>query len=156
VKLILGTFLFSFASALIPVLNVEAYLAVVAAKLDGLSSWQLAAVGAFGQGMGKVLWYYAGAHSLKMPWMQKKMDTEKWAAAYAKWHERIVGRPVLAGFISLLSAITGVPPLAVISVLAGALRMNFVTFLVTVLVGRTIRFWLVLEGVGWVEWIFHR
>lgn len=154
--LILGTFLFSVASALIPILNVEAYLAVVATKLDGMSSWQLAAVGGFGQGVGKVIWYYAGLHSLKMKWMQKKMDTVKWQAAYDKWHARIVGRPVLAGFISFASAVTGVPPLAVIAVLAGALRMNFVTFIVTVLIGRTIRFWLVLEGVGAVEWFFHR
>ena len=37
---------------------------------------------------------------------------------------------------------------AVIAVLAGTLRMNFTVFLGTVLVGRTIRFWLVLAGVG--------
>jgi len=154
--IILGTFFFSVGSALIPILNVEAYLVVVAAKLDGISAWELAAVGGAGQGLGKVIWYYAGAHSLKLKWMQRKMDTEKWAASYAKWHERIVGRPVLAGVISFTSAVTGIPPLAVIAVLAGALRMNFLTFIVTVLVGRTIRFWLVLEGVGAVEWFFHR
>lgn len=154
--LIVGTLLFSFASALIPVLNVEAYLAIVAAKLHGISPWELAAVGGVGQTLGKVVWYYAGAHSLKMPWMQKKMDTEKWAASYAKWHERIVGRPFMAGLICFAAAVTGVPPLAVISVIAGALRMNFPVFFGTVLVGRTIRFWLVLAGVGWVEWIFHR
>ncbi|MBO9523336.1 MAG: hypothetical protein J7518_17540 [Nocardioidaceae bacterium] len=155
-KLILGTFLFSVASALIPILNVEAYLAIVAAKLDGLDPWLLASIGAAGQAVGKVLWYYAGYHSLKMRWMQKKMDTEKWQAAYDKWHARIGGKPVLAGLITFASSVTGVPPLAVIAVIAGALRMNFVIFLVTVVAGRTLRFWLVLEGVGVVEWIFHR
>lgn len=154
--LILGTFLFSFGSALIPVLNVEAYLAVVAAKADTLPHIWLALIAALGQGLGKVVWYYAGVHSLKMTWMQKKMETEKWQASYEKWHERIVGRPVTAGLISFASAVTGFPPLAVISVLAGALRMNFVVFFTTVLAGRTIRFWLVLEGVGVVEWVFHR
>jgi membrane protein YqaA with SNARE-associated domain len=44
--------------------------------------------------------------------------------------------------------VTGFPPLAVIAVLAGTLRMNFTIFIVTVVVGRTIRFWLVLAGVG--------
>jgi membrane protein YqaA with SNARE-associated domain len=44
--------------------------------------------------------------------------------------------------------VTGFPPLAVIAVLAGTLRMNFVIFIVTVFVGRTIRFWLVLAGVS--------
>jgi membrane protein YqaA with SNARE-associated domain len=148
VKLIIGTFLFSVASALIPILNVEAYLAAVAIKAHHLSDWELAAVGGAGQGAGKVLWYVAGTQSLRIRWIQQKMDTEKWQLSYARWHERIVGRPVLAGGISFTSAVTGFPPLAVIAVLAGTLRMNFVIFIVTVLVGRTIRFWLVLAGVG--------
>lgn len=153
--LILGTFLFSFGSALIPILNVEAYLAVVAAKADSLPHLWLALVAALGQTLGKVVWYYAGMHSLKLAWMRKKMDTEKWQASYEKWHGRIVGRPVLAGLIVIASAITGFPPLAVIAVLAGALRMNITIFFATVLAGRTIRFWLVLEGVAIVEWAFH-
>jgi hypothetical protein len=37
VRLILGTFLFSVASALLPILNVEAYLAAVAIKAHDLS-----------------------------------------------------------------------------------------------------------------------
>jgi membrane protein YqaA with SNARE-associated domain len=148
VRLILGTFLFSVASALLPILNVEAYLAAVAIKAHDLSDWQLAAVGGFGQGIGKILWYITGVHSLKIRWIRQKMETEKWRLSYEKWHERIVGRPRLAGAISFGSAVTGFPPLAVISVLAGTLRMNFPIFMVTVIGGRTIRFWLVLAGVG--------
>ena len=147
-KLILGTFLFSVASALVPILNVEAYLAAVAIKAHNLSDWQLAAVGGAGQSVGKIVWYVAGTQSLRLSWIRKKMETEKWQLSYARWHERIVGRPVLAGAISFTSAVTGFPPLAVIAVLAGSLRMNFAIFLGTVLVGRTIRFWLVLAGVG--------
>jgi membrane protein YqaA with SNARE-associated domain len=148
VKLVIGTFLFSVASALIPILNVEAYLAAVAIKAQNLSDWQLAAVGGAGQSAGKILWYVVGMHSLKVRWIRQKMETEKWQLSYERWHERIVGRPVFAGAISFASAVTGFPPLAVISVLAGTLRMNFTMFILTVLVGRTIRFWLVLAGVG--------
>jgi membrane protein YqaA with SNARE-associated domain len=148
VKLVIGTFLFSVASALIPILNVEAYLAAVAIKAQNLSDWQLAAVGGAGQSAGKILWYVAGIHSLKVRWIRQKMETEKWQLSYERWHERIVGRPVFAGAISFASAVTGFPPLAVIAVLAGTLRMNFTIFILTVLVGRTIRFWLVLAGVG--------
>ena len=147
-KLVIGTFLFSVASALIPILNVEAYLAAVAIKAQNLSDWQLAAVGGAGQSVGKVVWYFAGIHSLKVRWIRQKMATEKWQLSYARWHERIVGRPALAGTISFTSAVTGFPPLAVIAVLAGTLRMNFALFLATVFVGRSIRFWLVLAGVG--------
>jgi len=148
VKLVIGTFLFSVASALLPILNVEAYLAAVALKAHNLSDWQLAAVGGGGQSVGKILWYLAGIHSLKIRWIQQKMDTEKWQVSYEKWHERIVGRPLFAGAISFGSAVTGFPPLAVIAVLAGTLRMNFTIFMITVFVGRTIRFWLVLAGVS--------
>lgn len=147
-KLVIGTFLFSVASALVPILNVEAYLAAVALEARNLSAWQLAAVGAAGQTVGKVLWYVAGIHSLKIRWIRQKMETEKWQLSYERWHERIVGRPVLAGAITFASAVSGFPPLAVIAVLAGTLRMNFAVFLGTVFVGRTIRFWLVLAGVG--------
>jgi membrane protein YqaA with SNARE-associated domain len=148
VKLVIGTFFFSVASALIPILNVEAYLAAVAVKANHLSDWQLAAVGAAGQTAGKVIWYYAGIHSMKVPWIRRKMETEKWQLSYARWHERIVGRPLFAGAISFASAVSGFPPLAVIAVLAGTLRMNFAVFFFTVFVGRTIRFWLVLAGVS--------
>ena len=151
-KLIIGTFLFSIASALIPVLNVEAYLAVVAAKLSHVPTWELATIGGAGQIVGKIIWFYAGQNSLKLSWIQRKMETEKWKASYETWHGRIVGRPVLAGVICFVSAVTGFPPLAVVAVLAGSLRMNFPVFAVTCFVGRTIRFWAVLAGVAL---IFH-
>jgi membrane protein YqaA with SNARE-associated domain len=148
VKLVIGTFLFSVASALLPILNVEAYLAAVALKAHHLSDWQLAAVGGAGQSVGKIFWYIAGRESLRIKRIRQKMETEKWQVSYERWHERIVGRPVFAGTISFGSAVTGFPPLAVIAVLAGTLRMNFTLFLVTVFAGRTIRFWLVLAGVA--------
>ena len=147
-KLVIGTFLFSVASALLPILNVEAYLAAVALKAHNLSDWQLAAVGGAGQSVGKILWYVAGVESLRIRSIRQKMETEKWKVSYARWHERIVGRPFLAGAISFTSAVTGFPPLAIIAVLAGTLRMNFWIFMVTVFAGRTIRFWLVLAGVS--------
>jgi membrane protein YqaA with SNARE-associated domain len=148
VKLVIGTFFFSVASALLPILNVEAYLAAVALKASHLDDWQLAAVGGAGQSVGKIFWYVAGVESLRIKRIRQKMETEKWQIAYERWHQRIVGRPVLAGTISFASAVTGFPPLAVIAVLAGTLRMNFTIFMITVFTGRTIRFWLVLAGVS--------
>ena len=147
-RLIIGTFLFSVASALIPVLNAEAYLAVVAAKAHDVSDWQIALMGAVGQTVGKIIWYYAGWHSLKLRWMKKKMETEKWRESYERWNIRISGRPGLAGAITFASAVGGFPPLAVIAVLAGTLRMNLAVFVATVTVGRMLRFWAVLAGVG--------
>jgi len=149
VKLLLGTFLFSVASALIPVLNVEIYLAALPNVED--RAFEFAVVAGTGQTIGKILWFYAGIHSMKVSWLKRKMETEKWQASYQKWHQRIVGRPVLAGTITFVSAFSGFPPLAIIAVLAGSLRMNLPLFIGTTLVGRILRFWLVLEGAEWVK-----
>lgn len=148
-KLLLGTFLFSVASALIPVLNVEIYLAALPNVEE--RAFEFAVVAGTGQTLGKILWFYAGVHSMKVSWLKRKMETEKWRASYEKWHQRIVGRPVLAGTITFVSAFSGFPPLAVIAVLAGSLRMNLPVFIGTTLVGRILRFWAVLEGAEWVK-----
>ncbi|MFL6109258.1 MAG: hypothetical protein ACJ716_08110 [Marmoricola sp.] len=143
-SLILGTFFFSIGSALLPLLNLEIYLgALPNAHHHALA---LAVVAGTGQTLGKVVWYYAGVHSMKLPWLARKMESEKWQESYRRWHDRIVGRPLFAGAIVFASAISGFPPLAVVAVLAGSLEMSFVLFLVTCLVGRIARFWLVLEG----------
>jgi membrane protein YqaA with SNARE-associated domain len=144
VRLLLGTFFYSIASALIPVLNAEIPLAGI--PTGNANSWLFAFAAAGGQTIGKVLWYYAGRHSMKISWLRKKMETEKWQQSYQTWHARIVGRPLLAGAICLVSGVGGFPPLAIVAVLAGSLRMNLPLFIGTVLVGRTIRFWLVIEG----------
>ncbi|MFL6061933.1 MAG: hypothetical protein ACJ72E_11935 [Marmoricola sp.] len=143
-RLALGTFFYSIASALIPVLNAEIPLAGLG--FGGPHALAIAFAAAAGQTVGKIIWYYTGIHSMKIPWLAKKMDTEKWKASYAKWQGRITGRPVMAGTITFASAVSGFPPLAIIAVLAGSLRMNLPVFVITVLVGRTIRFWLVIEG----------
>lgn len=148
-KLLLGTFLFSVASALVPVLNVEIYLAALPNVEE--RAFEFAVVAGTGQTIGKILWFYAGIHSMKVSWLKRKMETEKWQASYQKWHQRIVGRPVLAGTITFVSAFSGFPPLAIIAVLAGSLRMNLPVFIGTTLVGRILRFWLVLAGAEWVK-----
>ena len=143
-RLLLGTFFYSIASALIPVLNAEIPLAGI--PTGNANSWFFAFAAAAGQTVGKVIWYYAGRHSMKLSWLRKKMETEKWQQSYATWHDRVVGRPVMAGAICFASGVGGFPPLAIVAVLAGSLRMNLPIFIGTVLAGRTLRFWLVIEG----------
>jgi len=153
VKLVLGTFLFSIASALLPFLNLEVYLSAIPAGHHRV--WVLAVSAGLGQTVGKVIWYYAGVNSMKVRWLRKKMETEKWQAEYSKWNERIVGRPAMAGTITFASAVSGFPPLAIIAVLAGSLRMNMAVFFTTVLSGRIIRFWLVLAGASVIKDFAH-
>jgi membrane protein YqaA with SNARE-associated domain len=148
VGLLVATFLYAIGSALVPVLNLEVYLGAVAAKAPDAPFWELALLAGGGQMVGKVLWYHAGRHSLRLPWMRRKMDSERWQASYRRWSGWIAARHGHTGAVCLLAAFTGIPPFAVVSVLAGSLRMNFWLFLGTGLVGRTLRFAAVLAGVG--------
>lgn len=144
-KLLLGTLVFCVGSALIPVLNAEAYLAIVA---NDSSLWPplLGAVAGFGQAGGKVLWYYAGRGSTKIPWIARKLESPKWQASYDRWYVRTTGRPVLATVLLAVSGVSGFPPLAMMAVIFGAFRFNLLVFALTVFVSRSLRFWLILEA----------
>lgn len=138
-------------SALLPVVNVEAYLGVQAAVLPGGSVWLLGLAAAVGQMVGKLAWYYLGASSLNWRWVRRGLEKPKARARLARWQERTHDRPVYAGAVVLVSALTGLPPFAILSVVAGQLRMNLSLFLVLGLVGRWLRFVAILGGVGWME-----
>lgn len=139
-KLLIGTFVFSFGSALVPILNAEAYVAVAANSHPAVL---IALVAAVGQMVGKVLWYYAGAHAEKLPYIHRKMERPKTRASMDKWQARTHGRPWFTALLLFASAWAGFPPYAVMAALAGVLRVSFVVFLVTGLVGRFLRFWIV-------------
>ena len=80
------------------------------------------------------------------------MPKPRTRAAYERWEARLSGRPVYGGIVTFLAASVGIPPLLVIAVVAGALRMPMWVFVPTVFVGRAIRFYLVIVG---VELLFH-
>lgn len=144
-KLLIGTLLFCLGSALIPVMNAEAYLSVVAHD-SHVWAPALGIVAGLGQAGGKVLWYYAGRGSTRIPWIAKKLESPKWKATYDRWHLRTTGRPILATALLAVSGFSGFPPLAVMAVLFGALRFNVAVFAVTVFLSRSLRFWVILEA----------
>jgi membrane protein YqaA with SNARE-associated domain len=153
--LLLGTFGYCIGSALIPFLNAEAYISAVAAmaghQLDTmLGLWILAVVAAAGQMVGKTIWYMAGRHALDWDWLARKTAKPRWQAALARWQGRIDGRAWVAALILLVSATFGFPPFAILSVIAGQLRIPLALFLVTGTVGRTLRFAGILGLAGWL------
>jgi membrane protein YqaA with SNARE-associated domain len=150
-KDLLALLLLGFASALVPVVNIEAYLAVRAAVAHVDSVWTLGLVAALGQMLGKLVWYGLGASSLDWGWVRRKLEKPKARARLELWRSRTHQRPVLAGALVLVSAFSGLPPFAVLSVLAGQLRMNLALFLGLGLLGRWLRFAAVLGGMSWLE-----
>lgn len=148
---LLGITVLGFVSALFPLVNVEAVLVVRAAVASVDDVWLLALAAAIGQMVGKVLWYFLGASALNWRWIRRKVERPKNAARLEVWRARTHDRPVLAGLLVLVSAITGLPPFAILSVIAGQLRMSLWLFCSLGLLGRWVRFLAVLGGGEWLS-----
>lgn len=143
-----------FASALVPIINIEAYLGVRATVAAMDSVWLMALLPAVGQMAGKTVWYFLGASALHWRWVRRRVEKPKNAARLELWRARTHDRPVLAGALTLVSAYSGLPPFAILSVIAGQLRMNLVLFLTLGLLGRWLRFLTILGGAAWLgHWL---
>ena len=145
-----STFGFCVLSALVPVLNAEVYLAAVAAS-QAPPLWPMAVVAGAGQMVGKVVYYLIGKSSLQWRWVSKRVDTPRFQAGLERWRSRLEHRPWVAAAFVFVSACVGIPPFAVVAVLAGTLRMSLPMFAAVGLAGRVLRFASVL---GAAEFFF--
>lgn len=150
IQLLAATFGYCVVSALVPVVNAEAYVGGVAALMTGAGTWAVAAAAAGGQMVGKVVYYMLGRSSLNWRWIKKKTESERWKASFEKWQRRTGGNPWLAGGILLVSAFAGFPPFAIMSVIAGQVRVALPVFVAVGFVGRFARFASILGLVGWL------
>jgi len=149
-SLLASIFGISIASALIPIINIELILGGLATQVDGGSSLGLALAAGTGQTIGKVIWWFAAEKSMDSRWVQKKLEKPKWREGYETWSKRIHERPWYAALIIFVSSAGGVPPLLVLAIVAGSLRMPLWAFVPTVWLGRVLRFWFILAGVQFV------
>ena len=135
----------SVASALIPVINIEAILAVAVTQ-EPKHAPALVLAAAIGQMIGKIAWYWGGREIDRAPWVHKHLAKPKPKATLDKWHARSEGRPWFTAGLLFVSAFAGFPPYAVTAVLAGVLRVPFWIFFTTGLVGPALRFAVVAAG----------
>ena len=147
---VLGLLLVGFTSALVPLVNIEAYLGVRASVSAVDSTWLLGFTAALGQMAGKVVWYYLGASSLSWRWVRRRVETPRARIRLQLWRSRIHRRPIVTGALVFVSAFTGLPPFAILAVVAGQLRMSLTAFFLLGLLGRWLRFSAVLGGVEWL------
>lgn len=141
----------AFVSAMVPLINIEAYLGLRATVAEVDDVWLLGFVAAAGQMVGKVIWYYIGSSSLEWGWIKRRVEKPKSQERLVRWRTRTEERPLLAGALVFVSALTGFPPFAVLSVLAGQLRMRLSLFVLLGLAGRWLRFSAILGGVAWLN-----
>jgi membrane protein YqaA with SNARE-associated domain len=154
VKLLLAVFALSFVSALFPLVNAEAMLAWAATQ-DDARLVVAAALAAVGQVLGKLIWYYAGIRTFESGWVQRKLAKSRSEKVLARWQTRTQDRPLAAGALVFSAAFTGLPPYLAVAAVAGPLGVGVRLFVVTGLVGRFLRFWLVLELASY-SWLLVR
>lgn len=139
-----GTLVVCFIAGLIPLVNAEIFLA-------GLSMWAvkspgqlpaIVAMAAVGQMSAKVILYYAGLGMFELPTGKWRTRIERARGRLDKWREKPY-------FIYALSASVGLPPFYLVSLAAGALRINFTLFCIIGFIGRVLRF-AVVVAIPWL------
>ena len=119
-NLIWATLGYAILSSVIPIFNIEVYLAAIATQVSPEQALPLALMAGIGQALGKLVWYWSVVRSMELPWMQRRLASEKRQAQLATWQSRIAGRPFLAGGVTFFSGLVGIPPLLVMGVAAEA------------------------------------
>ena len=123
--------------ALIPFVNTELYL-IAAAAMAPRALWvPLVVSGTVGAMVGKVVLYHAGRGVVHLPGERVQRGVEA-------MRTRLEARPTVGKLLYAASATAGIPPYYVVTVAAGAMRMNFTFFLVVGFVGRLLRFSVVV------------
>ncbi|ONI68991.1 hypothetical protein BWI15_34850 [Kribbella sp. ALI-6-A] len=150
---------FGIGSAVVPVMNAEAY--VLGVGVSGALDPVVAAVGvSVGQTIGKVAMFLAvryrpGYTAKKKTKEPKAVDLDSRWGRFVQWNRDLSKRLLDAlsdrrwGIpVTLLSASVGIPPLYGVALIAGASRMGVMTFSLSVLAGRLARFVTLALGVG--------
>ncbi|MGH9256994.1 MAG: VTT domain-containing protein [Vicinamibacterales bacterium] len=131
---VLGYYALAIVSAVLPWVNAE-LLMISAIPLAGSRGGLVALVVAVsaGQMTGKAFMYWASRTSTRphSPRVQGAVD---------RWRARLQQRPRSVLAVTFLSALVGIPPFFVVSVVAGALGMAFPRFLAVGTAGRVMHF----------------
>lgn len=137
---------FGIGSAILPViLNAEVYVIGMGAFVpDNLLFFTILSLGV-GTVLGKALVFELvrrGSTKVRQT-VERKPPRNAFTATMQSIGDRLlklIDRPYLGAATVLASSLTGVPPLAVVTVLAGASRQPLSLFLLMVFVGRTTQF----------------
>jgi membrane protein YqaA with SNARE-associated domain len=139
--LIGGIFLIALVSAFIPVFSLE--LALIVAAAAGVSLGMLLALvvaAAAGQMIAKSCFFVGGRTAFAWHRGRRKDRRPRGGERLRRVVNRAAGQRHAAAATVLISAITGLPPFALVAALAGAGRIRLRSFLVMGFAGRSARF----------------
>ena len=150
--LVTGVFVLAFVSAFVPLVSIE--LALVVAAATGTSGMLLVAqvlLAAAGQMVGKSC-FFLGGRTAFTRWTGRRKQRRSRGRRLGRLVARAARQRAAAAVTVFVSAVTGLPPLALVSALAGAWRLRLSSFFVLGLAGRSARFagvLLVPQVLGW-------
>lgn len=151
--LVAGVFALALASAFVPLVSIE--LALVLAAATGTSGRLLVVqvlVAATGQMIGKSCFFLGGRTAFTHWTKREKRPRSRGGQRLGRLVARAARQRTAAAMTVFISAVTGLPPLAIVSALAGAWRLRLSSFFVLGLAGRSARFagvLLVPQGLPW-------
>ena len=136
-----GIFLIAVVSAFVPVFSLE--LALIVAAAAGTSLGMLAALvlaAAAGQMIAKSCFFVGGRTAFAWHRGRRKDRQPRGGERLRRVVSRATGKRHTAAATVFVSAITGLPPFALVSALAGGGRLRLRSFLVMGFAGRSARF----------------
>jgi membrane protein YqaA with SNARE-associated domain len=137
-----ATAIVAFFSGFLPFINIELYMVVAGAMLsDSFPAWTLGVAAGFGQMIAKSMLFWSGSSALHSRTVRRftrdRID---------RLTDRMRGmNPWVLNAANFASALVGVPPFLLVSILAGVIRMKFWQFYLTGLVGRSLRLVIIVE-----------
>ena len=128
-----STIVICFASALIPVINIEVYVIFLGSVAPRPLLPALLITATLSHMAGKSLMYFAARGFERLPagWLKQRIAVAK---------VKLEQKQTLGTAVVFVSALTGIPPFYLTSVAAGALRFNFTSFFAMGFLGRLVRF----------------
>lgn len=142
-----AAFAFGVGSGILPVvLNAEAYVVGMGALVSRSTLLTLAIVSlGVGTVVGKAIAFELvrrGSHRVTRS-VERRPPRYRVTASVRRWGDRLIrlqSHPYLGSATVLASSLTGVPPLAIVTITAGASRQPLWLFLLMVFIGRTAQF----------------
>lgn len=149
----------AFGSAVFPLLSIELFVIGLVTQQPNIPWLMLGAVVAVGQVTGKLIYYYAGRGSLRLPaflhrWRERHCAERPLSDRRLRWQLRTKRLRMLVDALRerchrhprwmvgaySVSSVVGLPPFMATTVLAGLARMRLSAFLSAGILGRFVRF----------------
>lgn len=133
----ISTMLGCLVGSFVPLVNTELVVAGAAAAAPRTLLLPLVLIASTTQMAAKAVLYLAGGGLVRLP-------RRRWNARVQDALEKSRGMHTAGSTFLFASALTGIPPFYVTSVACGAMRLPFARFMAIGLVGRTLRFTVVV------------